>query len=89
MNVKHLLLSKILIFITNSHLNRDANATIDKSAGPAKADLTKLLGKHNIGESMLMLDNLDCGFIINAEWDREGNKYMVYKRVKMRYKSYC
>lgn len=78
---------KDLIFITNSHLNRDANATIDKGAGPAKADLTKLLGKHNIGESMLMLDNLDCGFIINAEYDKEGNKYMVYKRIKMRYKA--
>lgn len=78
---------KDLIFITDSHLNRDAAATVDKAATGTKADLTKLLGKANIGESMLMLDNLDCAFIINVEYDREDNKYMIFKRIKMRYKA--
>ena len=36
---------------------------------------------------MLMLDNLDCAFIINTAYDAQANKYMVFKRIKMRYKA--
>jgi hypothetical protein len=78
---------KDIVFLTNSHLNRDAASTVDKAATGSKADLTRLLGKANIGESMLMLDNLDCCFIINVEYDRQGNKYMIFKRIKMRYRA--
>lgn len=73
--------------ITNSHLNRDGARTIDEGLKSNKADLTRMLGKANIGESMLMLDNLDCSFIINVEFDADGNKYMVFKRIKMRYQA--
>jgi len=73
--------------ISNSHLNRDGAKTIDEGARQNKADLTRMLGRANIGESMLMLDNLDCAFIINMEYDAEGNKYMVFKRIKLRYKA--
>lgn len=73
--------------ITNSHLNREGARTIDSGVQGNKSDLTRLLGRANVGESMLMLDNLDCGFIINVEYDAQGNKYMVFKRIKMRYKS--
>ena len=73
--------------ITNSHLNRDGAKIIDDNARNNKADLTRMLGRANIGESMLMLDNLDGAFIINQEWDAEGNKYMVFKRIKLRYKA--
>lgn len=73
--------------ITNSHLNREAARTIDEGKKHNKADLTRMLGRANIGESMLMLDNLDCAFLIGKEYDSEGNMYMAFNRIKMRYKA--
>lgn len=78
---------KDLIFITDSHLNREAAAIIDKMATNSQADLTKMLGKANVGESLLMLDNSDCCLIINKEFDVDMVEYMVFKRIKMRYKN--
>lgn len=72
--------------ITNSHLNRDAARTIDESAGKSKADLTRMLGKSNVGESLLMLDNVDFACIVNPEYDREGHKWMVFREIKARVK---
>lgn len=72
--------------ITNSHLNRDAARTIDESAGKSKSDLTRMLGKSNIGESMLMLDNVDFACIVNPEYDRDGRKWMVFREIKTRVK---
>lgn len=72
--------------ITDSHLNRDGARIIDNTAGKTIPDLTRLLGKSNIGESMLMLDNVDLGIILNQEYDSEGNKYMVFKVIKQRVK---
>lgn len=74
--------------ITNSHLNRDGARTIDANATKSKADLTRLLGKSNIGESMLMLDNIDYACIINKEYDNENRPYMVFKEVKTRIKTF-
>jgi subtilase family serine protease len=34
-----------------------------------------------------MLDNLDMGIIINKEWDRDGNMYMVFSVIKKRVKN--
>ena len=70
--------------ITNSHLNRDAASKIDEASNSNKGDLIRMLGRANIGESMLMLDNLDCAMIIGQEYDSECNKYMGFKRIKMR-----
>ena len=47
-----------------------------------------MLGKSNIGESLLMLDNVDLGIILNREFDSEGNEYMVFKNIKERVKTY-
>ena len=74
--------------ISNSHLNREGARVIDANATKSKADLTRLLGKSNIGESMLMLDNVDFGCVINNEYDRDGNKYMVFKQIKTRIKTF-
>lgn len=71
--------------ISVSHLNRDASKTIDDGVRSNKADLTRLLGRSNVGESMLMIDNADWAAIINDEYDHEGNKYMAFKNIKMRY----
>ncbi len=78
---------KELVVITVSHLNRDGARVVDSADVRNKADLTRLLGRSNIGESMLMLDNADGGYIINADFDSDGNKYMAFKEIKTRVKN--
>lgn len=70
--------------ITVSHLNRDAARTIDENARGNKADLTRLLGRSNVGESMLMIDNCDCAVLMHKEYDYERNSYMAFKSMKLR-----
>jgi hypothetical protein len=71
--------------ISVAHLNRDASKTIDEGTRGNKADLTRALGRANVGESMLMIDNADWVTIVNTEYDQDGNKFMAFKNVKMRY----
>ena len=66
----------------NHHLNRDGARIVDKAK--TKQDITRFLGRSNVGESMLMIDNTDCGLIINKEYDVYGKLYMVFYRQKMR-----
>ena len=74
--------------ITNSHLNRDAARVIEEEgARTVKTDVTMKLGKQNAGESLLMMDNIDCAIIINKDFDEEGNMHMVFKIIKMRDKT--
>lgn len=73
--------------ITNSHLNREAAKILEDAARKTNVDPAKLLGKSNIGESMLMIDNLDCGIIIHKSTDQEENLYMSFNLVKMRAKT--
>lgn len=73
--------------ITNSHLNRDAAKILEDAARKQNQDAGKLLGKSNIGESMLMIDNLDCAMIIALDFDKEENRYMTFNSVKMRDKT--
>ena len=73
--------------ITNSHLNRDAAKILEDAARKQNQDAGKLLGKSNIGESMLMIDNLDCAMIIALDFDKDENRYMTFNSVKMRDKT--
>lgn len=73
--------------LTNSHLNRDAAKILEEAARKANQDAGRLLGKSNIGESMLMIDNLDCAMIIALDFDKDENKYMTFNLVKMRDKT--
>lgn len=74
--------------ITNSHLNREAARLIEENESKSsKSDITMKLGKANAGESLLMLDNLDGAIIINIDFDEQGNKYMAFKKAKMREKT--
>lgn len=73
--------------ITNTHLNRDATRTLEDAARKGNQDMGRLLGKSNIGESMLMIDNLDCGIVISLDFDKDENRYMTFNRVKMRDKA--
>ena len=74
--------------ITDSHLNREGAKVIDQSSTRSNMDLTRMLGKSNIGESLLMLDNIDLGIILNKEFDADGNEYMVFKNIKQRIQTY-
>lgn len=74
--------------ITDSHLNREGAKVIDQSSTRSTMDLTRMLGKSNIGESLLMLDNVDLGIILNKEFDAEGNEYMVFKNIKERVQTF-
>lgn len=85
--IKTFAMIKDIPVLTNSHLNRDGARVIDANSTNSKADLTRMLGKSNIGESLLMLDNVDFAAIINIEYDSEGNKYMVFKGIKSRIES--
>lgn len=73
--------------ITVSHINREGAKVIDSSVTSSKTDLTRMLGKGFIGESMLMLDNVDFSAILNVEYDSNGHKYLVLKGIKYRIKS--
>lgn len=70
--------------ITVSHLNREATRILEEAARKGNQDSGKLIGKSNTGESLLMIDNLDCGITIARDYDRDGLMYMTFHRVKMR-----
>lgn len=77
---------KDIPIITVSHLNREGARVVDATQTRTNSDLTRLLGRSNIGESLLMLDNVDYAGIINKEYDTDGNPYMVFKNIKERFK---
>ena len=71
--------------ITASQLNRDATKHIDEARQCNKADLVRLLGRSNVGESNLILENSDWIGLIAPEYDRDGNKLLGVQRCKSRY----
>lgn len=79
--------TKDLVVITASQLNRDATQHIDESRKTNKSDLVRMLGRSQIGESMLILENLDGAFLIAPEWTSDGQKFLGFQRIKKRYKA--
>lgn len=73
--------------ITASQLNREATKHIDEGRKTNKADLLRLFGRSNIGESQLILENLDGAYFIVPEFDQDGNKYLGIQKVKSRFYS--
>lgn len=73
--------------ITNTHLNREAAKVVEEMKRNKKQDSGKMLGKANVGESMLILDNIDYFFIINVDYDTQGHKYMAFSSAKIRDRS--
>ena len=71
--------------ITASQLNRTATSSIDEARIKNKADLVRLIGRSNVGESNLIIENSDWIALIAPEYDKEGNKYLGVQRVKSRY----
>lgn len=71
--------------ITASQLNRTATANIDEARIKNKADLVRLIGRSNVGESNLIIENSDWIALIAPEYDKSGVKYLGIQRVKSRY----
>lgn len=77
--------AKDIPVISNFHLNRDAMKEVEKFANKAtNIDVTQRLGKSNVSESVLILNNTDCAIIINKDYDTNGSMYMAFNIVKMR-----
>jgi len=74
--------------ITASQLNRDAAGKVDDKKGKTNsADIVRMFGRQNIGESMLMLENIDCAFAIAVEYDENNHKHLGINRLKARFRS--
>ena len=71
--------------ITVGQLNRDASKHIDEARTNSQSDLVRLIGRSNISESMLILNNIDAGFMIAPEVKATGERYLGVQRIKIRY----
>lgn len=75
--------------ITAGQLNRDANKKVDEAREKGQLNLLPMIDRSNLGESMLILNNLDGAFMITpSEIKRLGEKYLAIKLVKKRYDPY-
>ena len=84
---KNLAALKKIPVLTASQLNRDASKHIDEGRKNNKADLVRLLGRSNISESMLILNNVDGGFVVAPETTPSGETYMGIQRIKKRFEA--
>lgn len=71
--------------ISVAQLNRDASKHIDEGKNKNKSDLVRLIGRSNISESMLILNNIDAGFLIAPETTQTGERFLGVQRIKIRY----
>ena len=80
--------SSTIEFCSNvAQLNRDASRHIDEGRKASKSDLVRLIGRSNISESMLILNNIDAGFMIAPEVTKTGERYLGIQRIKIRYRA--
>lgn len=77
-------IEKDIPFISNTHLNREATKLLEDAMAKNNRDAGRMLGKSYMGESLLMAENMDCGFAIAIDFDEFGNRYMTYNLNKMR-----
>lgn len=87
--LKQLARARNIPVISAAQLNRVAASVADPATPGNKKDMTKLLGKHNIGESWGMIQNVDGAIIVNKESDDEPDEdkkktYLAVKLAKFR-----
>lgn len=72
--------------LTAGQLNREANKKVDELRDKGNLNLLGAIDRSNLGESMLILNNLDAAFIITPSMVKSTNeKYLSIKLVKQRY----
>lgn len=69
--------------LTASQLNREALKLVDDNRKRNGSDSVRLIGRSNIGESTLILDNSDAVFLLTPEYTQSG-KYLGISKVKNR-----
>lgn len=75
--------------ITAGQLNREANKKVDEAREKGTLNLANCIDRSNLGESMLILNNLDGAFIITPSYiKRLKEKYLSIKLVKHRFEPY-
>ena len=79
--------TKKIPVITASQMNRDAAKIIDENRRTNKADLVRMIGRSNIGESTLITENADAAFILVPEEGRDGIRYLGISNAKKRFKN--
>ena len=77
-------IDKSIPVLTVTHLNREATRVLEEAGRKGNQDVGRLVGGHNIGESLLMIDNVDCNLAISKDFDKDGNSYMWFNATKMR-----
>ena len=78
---------KNIPIITASQLNRDATSSVDNARLKNKSDLVRLIGRSNVGESNLILENSDwIGMIAPEVNPMNGERFLGMLRVKSRYR---
>ncbi len=73
--------------VSASQLNRDASKHIDEGRSKNKVDLVRTIGRSNISESMLILNNIDAGYIIAPEFTKENRKFLGVQKIKTRFET--
>ena len=72
--------------LTASQLNRAAASSIDQARLRNKFDLVRILGRANVGESNLILENSDWIALLAPETNPiTGDKFLGMQRIKSRY----
>ena len=71
--------------VTASQLNREASNNIDNARIRNKSDLVRLLGRGNVGESTMIINNSDWVALIAPEVTADKKTYLGIQRVKSRY----
>lgn len=75
--------------ITAGQLNREANRKVDEARNQNIVNMLPFIDRSNLGESMLILNNLDAAFIITPSYvESTHEKYLAIKLVKQRYEPY-
>ena len=77
-------IDKSIPVLTVTHLNREATRVLEEEAKKGNRDTGRLVGAHNIGESMLLIDNVDCNINITKDRDKDGALYLCFNSTKMR-----
>ena len=71
--------------VTASQLNREATSNIDNARIKNKSDLVRLLGRANVSESTMIINNSDWVALIAPEMTADRETYLGIQRVKSRY----
>ena len=72
--------------VTASQLNREAIKNVDDGRAKNRLDIVSLIGRNNIGESNLILENADWVCVIAPEFDKNDVRNLGMQRIKSRYR---